>query len=89
MEQQFVLELTQYAITGIAVVFSVFTLVGAFRSGALTKIKMGNLEIASNNVENQNIRSAIENSVSGKDDIPKITWPPTIIFTFEVDTFSV
>jgi 20S proteasome alpha/beta subunit len=70
MEQQFVLELTQYAITGIAVVFSVFTLVGAFRSGALTKIKMGNLEIASNNVENQNIRSAIENSVSGKDDIP-------------------
>lgn len=70
MDQKFILELAQYGITGIAVVFSVFSLFGAFRSGALTKIRMGSLEIAADNAETSRIRNTIEQSVTGKDDIP-------------------
>lgn len=70
MEQTIVLELAKYGVTGIAVVFTVFAVIGAFRSGALTKIRMGNLEIATHNADAQRIRSTIEDSVTGKDDIP-------------------
>ncbi len=50
--------------------FTVFAVIGAFRSGALTRIRLGSLEIATDNAETQRIRSTIEGSVTGKDDIP-------------------
>lgn len=70
MDNLAIMELSKIGITGIAVVFSVFALIGAFRSGALTKLKVGSLEIASDSPESQRIRSAIEQTVTGKDDIP-------------------
>jgi hypothetical protein len=71
VESKLIMELAQYSITGIAVIFSVFALIGAFKSGAVTKIKMGNLvELSADTPERKEIRSAIAQTVSSKDDIP-------------------
>ncbi|AUI82755.1 hypothetical protein MHN00_17755 [Alteromonas sp. Cnat2-8] len=70
MDKSVILELATIGITAITVVFSIFSLIGAFRSGVLTKVRVGGLEIASNSPESQRIRTAIEQTVTGKDDIP-------------------
>ncbi|WP_411132284.1 hypothetical protein AAFX34_15765 [Vibrio vulnificus] len=70
MEQILINEVAQYAITGISVVFSVFSIIGAFESGALTKVRLGQFEIAADDSDKQRIRTSIEQSVSGKSEVP-------------------
>ncbi len=70
MNEKLILDLSQIAITAIAIVFSVFSIIGAFRSGALTKIRMGSIEIAADNAARGRIKSVIEQSVAGKTDTP-------------------
>lgn len=70
MDTKAIVELTQYGITGIAVVFSVFSIIGAFRSGVLSKVRLGNFEIAAEKKERAALEGALGRAVTRRDEIP-------------------
>ncbi|KVL20568.1 hypothetical protein WJ45_27300 [Burkholderia ubonensis] len=72
MDSTLLFDLSKLGITGIAAIFSIITVIGAFRSGVLTKIRLGSFEIAADtdSKERANIEGAIVSSVTGRDEIP-------------------
>lgn len=70
MEANAIADIAKYAITGIAVAFATFAVIGALRSGAIAKIRLGSLEIAADLTDREHIQKAIESSVHEKDDVP-------------------
>ncbi|HHF3271794.1 TPA: hypothetical protein ACPJ2V_004567 [Vibrio diabolicus] len=66
MEQLAINNVVEYVITGITVIITVLSLIGASKSG----VWPFELEIASDDEETQRVRTSIEQSVSGNSEVP-------------------
>jgi hypothetical protein len=64
-------DLAQYIVAGISIVVAVFSVLGAFRSGVLTKLRVGSLELeAGLSQDRARIKTAIESAVTKRDEVP-------------------
>lgn len=63
-------EFSKYLVTAVTGLVSILAVTGAFRSGALTKIRLGSLEIAAEAGERERLEKVFEGAVRQQDDVP-------------------